>query len=108
MCIPPRSGQFLPSQFTQHLTANAYCVSATKRRLDDSAQHRPEIARCPRCPPADAAAAEDSLPEDDLTSDTNCKGDVVEMDNQERYSSKVCVNSEFTYTRAPASARRSA
>jgi hypothetical protein len=32
-------------------------------------------------------SSEDSLPEDDLTSDTNCKGDVVEMDNQERFYS---------------------
>jgi hypothetical protein len=50
MCIPPRSGQFLPSQFTQHLTANAYCVGAEKRLLDDSAQHRPENRPMPTLP----------------------------------------------------------
>jgi hypothetical protein len=105
MCISTTiKAKFLPSQFTQHVTANAYCVKRDGKRLDvtGAPSIAPENRPMPTLPTnPDADSSEDSLPEDDLTSDTDCKGDVVEMDNQERfYSSKVCVNSEFTYTGA--------
>jgi hypothetical protein len=105
LCISTTiKAKFLPAQFTQHVTANAYCVKRSGKRLDvtNAPSVAPENRPMPTLPTnPDADSTEDTLPEDDLTSNTDCVGDAVELTNAERfYSSKVCVNSEMTYTGA--------
>lgn len=102
LCISTTiKAKFLPHQFLQHVTANAYCIKRGGKRLD--VPNAPSVAPESRPMPAlptnpDADSSENTLPEDDLTSNTECKGNAIEVANEERmYSSKVCV---MTYTGA--------